>query len=151
MIRREWTLLIDKFANGDRPSWLKIVDGLYPNEYGMLYTHFDIAIAPLQNTKFNHHKSPLKIAEAGAYSMPIVVSAVDPYGLHWENDGMIMVPNDTNAWINKLTELIENPMAIGIIGKKNRQYCESIFNLDIVNQKRLSFYEQCISNTQDHH
>jgi glycosyltransferase involved in cell wall biosynthesis len=148
---REWSLLIDKFANGSRPSWLKIIDGLNPNEYGMLYTHFDIAIAPLQNTRFNHHKSPLKIAEAAAYNMPILVSAVNPYGLHYDNDGMIMVRNSTEDWIKRLTELIENPMLIDVMGKKNRQYCESMFNLNVVNQNRLSFYERCILNTQDRH
>lgn len=151
IVKREWSLLIDMFANGERPDWLKIVEGLNPNEYGRLYTHFDIAIAPLQNTKFNHNKSPLKIAEAGAYGLPLLVSAVDPYGLHWENNGMIMVKNSPESWIEKISGLIENPKFMKTMGKINKQYCQSTFNLESVNEKRLNFYEQCILNTQDHH
>jgi len=144
-------MIIDYFADKGRPSWLKILEGVNANEYGTLYRHFDIAIAPLQNTKFNHHKSPLKIAEAGAYRLPIVVSAVDPYGLHWDNDGMFMVRNSFEGWYNRLEELIVKPKIREQVGELNKAYCENVFNLDVENERRLKFYEKCISNIQDHH
>lgn len=148
-VAREWSQIIDYFASGNRPSWLKIMQGVNPNEYGIFYSQFDVAIAPLQNTKFNNNKSPLKIAEAGAYGLPILVSAVDPYCLHWDNEGMIMVRNTFEDWVDKLSLIIDNKRLRKVMGEINSDYCENVFDLNTENKNRLKLYEQCISSIRD--
>lgn len=40
---------------------------------------FDVGLAPLQNTLFNHFKSDLKLLEYSSFGLPWVASAVEPY------------------------------------------------------------------------
>lgn len=47
--------------------------------YMSLYDHGEVSLAPLVDNKFNACKSNLKILEAGAKGMPIIVSNVGPY------------------------------------------------------------------------
>ena len=69
---KEWQRLADKFR-GD------YIEGLDVENYGLLYEHFDIAIAPLGRDLFNQCKSNLKILEAGMKGLPIFVENVHPY------------------------------------------------------------------------
>ena len=51
-------------------------DGMPSDKYSELYDHYDVFIAPLADTKFNKHKSELKMIEAGFKHKPIIVSDV---------------------------------------------------------------------------
>lgn len=78
------------------------------DEYGEMYSHFDIAIAPLAQTMMNIYKSNLKILEAGAYHLPIVCSNIRTFAetiTHGE-DGFIV--KDKKNWVKYLKMLIED-------------------------------------------
>ena len=68
----EWERLSDQI----RATYVKGMDVF---NYAQLYDQFDIAIAPLTDTKFNTYKSNLKILEAGAKGKPIYVQNLHPY------------------------------------------------------------------------
>ena len=118
----------------------KIVEGTTVFEYGEVYKHFDIVVAPLQNTKFNNCKSELKILEASAYKKPIICSAVLPYLYHTANDGVLFLPR--NQWRSGIQKLIDAGHGVRqSMGQSNYEYCNKHHNLALHNLTRLSVYQ----------
>lgn len=69
---------------------------------------WDIAVAPLLDTRFNRHKSDLKFLEYSALGLPGVYSAVDAYSSVQDGVTGLRVPNDVTAWCDALRELAED-------------------------------------------
>jgi glycosyltransferase involved in cell wall biosynthesis len=118
----------------------KIVEGTSVFEYGEVYKHFDIVLAPLQDTKFNNCKSELKIIEASAYKKPIICSAVYPYIYHKANDGVLLVTQ--NDWRTAIQKLIDAGHSVReSMGLANYDYCQKHHNLELHNLTRLALYK----------
>jgi glycosyltransferase involved in cell wall biosynthesis len=118
----------------------KIVEGTTVFEYGEVYRHFDIVVAPLQDTKFNNCKSELKIIEASAYKKPIICSAVYPYLFHEANDGVLFVHR--NGWRTAIQKLIDAGHSVRqSMGQSNYDYCQKHHNLSLHNHTRLALYK----------
>jgi glycosyltransferase involved in cell wall biosynthesis len=118
----------------------KIVEGTTVFEYGEVYKHFDIVVAPLQDTKFNNCKSELKILEASAYKKPIICSAVLPYLYHTANDGVLFLPR--NQWRSGIQKLIDAGHGVRqSMGQSNYEYCKKHHNLELHNLTRLQLYK----------
>ena len=118
----------------------KIVEGTSVFEYGEVYKHFDIVIAPLQDNKFNQCKSELKIVEASAYKKPIICSAVYPYLYHQANDGVLLVTQ--NDWRTAIQKLIDAGHSVRqSMGLSNYDYCQKHHNLELHNLTRLQLYK----------
>lgn len=84
----------------------------YPNFVRWLQerVHWDIGIIPLAASPFNESKSYLKFLEYAALDMAIVVSESITYSAvarHGENASVVSASPD--AWVQALSELIENP------------------------------------------
>lgn len=88
LTKEAWNDTVPVIAGfNEHPEWLKLannfkadyVNALPVTEYGLLYDQFDIAIAPLEDNKFNRCKSNLKIIEAGMKGLPIFVQNIHPY------------------------------------------------------------------------
>ncbi len=118
----------------------KIVEGTTVFEYGEVYKHFDIVLAPLQDNKFNNCKSELKILEASAYKKPIICSAVLPYLYHTANDGVLFLPR--NQWRSGIQKLIDAGHGVRqSMGQSNYDYCNKHHNLALHNLTRMSVYQ----------
>ena len=118
----------------------KIVEGTSVFEYGEVYRHFDIVIAPLQDTKFNNCKSELKIIEASAYKKPIICSAVFPYRYHQANNGVLLVTQ--NDWRTAIQKLVDAGHSVRqSMGLSNYDYCQKHHNLELHNLTRLQLYK----------
>ena len=118
----------------------KIVEGTTVFEYGEVYKHFDIVLAPLQDTKFNNCKSELKIVEASAYKKPIICSDVFPYLYHQSNDGVLFA--ERNEWKLAIQKLIDAGHSVRqSMGLSNYEYCQKHHNLELHNLTRLALYK----------
>ena len=118
----------------------KIVEGTKVFEYGEVYKHFDIVLAPLQDTKFNNCKSELKIVEASAYKKPINCSDVYPYIYHTANDGVLFA--ERNEWKLAIQKLIDAGHSVRqSMGLSNYEYCQKHHNLELHNLTRLQLYK----------
>jgi glycosyltransferase involved in cell wall biosynthesis len=118
----------------------KIVEGTTVFEYGEVYRHFDIVLAPLQDNKFNNCKSELKIVEASAYKKPIICSAVYPYLYHQANDGVLFVQH--NEWKTAIQKLVDAGRSVReSMGVSNYDYCQKHHNLELHNLTRLALYK----------
>ncbi|RUQ98024.1 glycosyltransferase [Labedella endophytica] len=69
---------------------------------------WDIGIAPLADTEFNHAKSDLKFLEYTSLGLPTVASAIGPYA-GTDRHGAVLVDNDPDAWFAALGELADYP------------------------------------------
>jgi glycosyltransferase involved in cell wall biosynthesis len=126
----------DSICSMFKGDWFHIVRGTNANAYGEVYKHFDLVVAPLQTTKFNSCKSELKILEASAYDLPIVVSACEPYTNHIDNAGVIFAKND--EWYESITQAMQNTTHLGY---SNIYYCKKFHDISMWNKKRISFYQ----------
>lgn len=119
----------------ERPEWFVTRTGTSPIKYGEMYSEIDICLAPLTNDKFNRYKSELKIVEAAAYNLPILVSSVEPYTNHKSNMGVFQVHN--NDWVTPLEKLIKSKKWEKV-GEINRAYCDEHHNLKAENAIRMA-------------
>jgi glycosyltransferase involved in cell wall biosynthesis len=111
----------------------------------------DISLIPLQDTVFNRCKSAIKFIEQSALSVPSVVSLVSPYQELIEGDNGVFVENSTDAWIEGISTLIEDPLLRIKIGDNARRYVEQHYDINtqyprwvtayqgLVNRRRPSF------------
>ena len=81
-------------------------------EFARLIQDFDadIAFAPLQDTAFNHNKSPLKYFEYTALGLPSLYSNIPPYKIVVEDGKTGLLASSSEEWLDKLTRLVESPV-----------------------------------------
>ena len=119
----------------------ELIEALPVNQYYYAYSKCDIALIPLEKTRFNSFKSNLKILEAANVGANVVVSNVDPYkdvpGVEYVNE-----PED---WKNNIVKLIANPEYAASQIELLKSYCEKHFNFYEINKQRLNLFKDVTS------
>jgi hypothetical protein len=101
------------------------------------YTDADICIAPLVPSRFNSMKSNLKVLEAAAKRLPIIVSDVHPYS---DCPYAIKVLSQRD-WYKRIRSLVKDESFRNYFGIANYEWCIEHHHLDKVNVKRKQIYE----------
>jgi hypothetical protein len=123
----------------EHPEWIKLanrfkadyINALPVTEYGLLYDQFDIAIAPLEDNKFNRCKSNLKIIEAGMKGLPIFVENIHPYTD--DHKGIFKV----DSWYDAISTASNlDTDRIKELGYELRSYVLDNYDLNKVNELR---------------
>jgi glycosyltransferase involved in cell wall biosynthesis len=134
-------------ALGD-PVWDRIAS-MFPNaeyypplevkEYASTMDSFDVFMIPLADNAFNRNKSELKMLEAAALGIPVIVSNVYPYkNLAKGGENCLLANNTPESWASAI-DLMANSyelraeLAENLIKDVNKAY-----NLDVENEKRLN-------------
>lgn len=105
--------------------------------YGLNYSLFDVALAPLRDTEFNTKKSELKVIEAGFHKKALIVSDVKPYSDICNSKNSILVKPD--GWTKAVKRLIESPALVEDLG--NQLYLDvQKFHVSEVSKKRMAVY-----------
>lgn len=140
--------MLYRINDGNKTMKIKCMNGMNPDHYGKMLSKLDILVAPLEDIKYNHCKSDIKIQEAAAYGLPIICSNVMPYSDHRINSGVMLVENTTAAWTDALVRMVsltkEQRMASG---EENRMFCSELYDIEAINQKRLAFYKSCMNSS----
>lgn len=122
-----------------------INQALPTDQYGVMYSHMDMAIAPLQMNEFNDSKSEIKVAEAGRYSVPLIASNVGCYD-ETIMDGKtgFLIPHDApkTEWIRILSQVIKDRDLRLEMGANLNKVTEAYFNLNRVVHHRLTLYKK---------
>jgi glycosyltransferase involved in cell wall biosynthesis len=98
----------------DRRTYIQPLSYL---DYPLTFSQFDIAISPLEDTKFTRAKSDIKLLDAACCGVPWVASPVLPY-LQEAKGGMFAATVD--EWYSCLSYLIDDTAeraAMGRVGK----------------------------------
>ena len=112
------------------------MESLPVTEYGLLYDQFDIAIAPLEDNRFNRCKSNLKIIEAGMKGLPIFVQNIHPY--IDDTKGVYKVANWKDA-INQAQQMVGERIMED--AQSLREYVLGNYDLNKVNELRTDRLE----------
>ena len=105
-------------------------------EYMNFYNNADVSFAPLVHTKFNSMKSNLKVLEAGAKKIPIIVSNVPPYD---SCPYAIKITKQTE-WYPTIKKLANDSIYRKELGEANYEWCKENFDLEKINELRLQVY-----------
>lgn len=87
------------------------------------HVRWDIAVAPLADTKFNRFKSDIKFLDYAAAGFPGVYSRCEAYASTVEDHLTgLLVDNDPQSWVAALVELVENDRLRRSIAENARAY-----------------------------
>lgn len=118
----------------------KLVPGQHVTKYYQAYAEADICLVPLVNSRFNRHKSNLKVLEAANLGLPVIASNVHPY------IGMpLLFCKHSGDWVKHITRLVKNRGARRDTGHKLKEYCDLNFNFDKINEERRQILEHVAS------
>lgn len=79
---------------------------LEADDYLRALSAWDINIAPLEKTAFNHAKSNIKFIEAAAFRIPSVCSATEPFSAVIAHGRNGMLARSSDEWERALTQLV---------------------------------------------
>jgi len=101
------------------------------------------ALVPLVSNQFNRCKSPLKIAEAGHFSKPVIVSDTPPYNGVVKHGINGLVAKDTE-WGKMMQLYRNNPRMMEDHRHKLNEDCAKWFNLAKENEKRWNLLQKLL-------
>lgn len=106
---------VEVHVAGALPQWfhrihprLRFLQPVRIEQYPQLIAGFDIALAPLADSRFNRAKSDLKAVEYGMLGLPVVASKMPSYSRfirHGENG---FLAGTTKDWLQRISALIED-------------------------------------------
>lgn len=120
-----------------------LIEGLPVHEYYYMYSKCDVALVPLTETKFNSHKSNLKILEAANIGANVIVSNVHPYkDIPYVN--YVETPADWGKWVRWI---LDNPDEAKEQALQLQQYCSERFSFTEINKTRKRLFDSLCTPT----
>jgi glycosyltransferase involved in cell wall biosynthesis len=114
----------------------KLIPATKVTEYYAAYAHADICLVPLINSKFNRHKSNLKILEAANLGLPVIASEVHPY-----LDMPVFYAKHANDWVKYIKRLVESRKRQKEAGQQLAEYCAEHYPFEKINNARRQILE----------
>lgn len=111
------------------------------SEYYKTYAKcgFDIAIAPLNDTRYNRGKSNLRLIEAGAFKIPVVASPNGPY-----KKFPCLYAQTQEEWYKSLEALVLSENLRKRYADKAYQEVKNKYNVEVNSPKLLEAFERVI-------
>lgn len=130
-----WYRMASQFTAGFKTQY-KLIVGEGVLDYYKFYKEADICLAPLVRSRFNSHKSNLKILEAANLRLPVVASMVDPY-----LDMPVAYCQKGRDWVRHITDLVKSSRKRKEAGEELAVFCEEHYNFCNINRKRKEIFE----------
>ena len=136
-----WDKIASYYTNNKKHNF-KILRGTLPMHYMGMYSEADICLIPLENSSWHSAKSNLKILEAAAKKIPVIVSHVEPYSL--DTDAPVLWVKKQSDWIKHINFLINNKSAREDYGEKIYQWAKEKYNISDINKRRRDAFASLI-------
>jgi glycosyltransferase involved in cell wall biosynthesis len=114
----------------------KLIEAAPITSYYEAYKHADICLIPLLNSRFNRHKSNLKVLEAANLGLPVIASAVHPY-----LDMPLNYCRKGSDWVGHIKRLVQWPRRQKEEGQRLREYVNEHYNFNKINNMRKEVLE----------
>lgn len=131
----EWHNMVMDYTAQTKHQY-KLIPYAKITDYYAAYAQADICLVPLLNSKFNRHKSNLKILEAANLGLPVIVSQVHPY-----LDMPVLYCKHSGDWIKHITRLVSSRKRQKEAGQELAEYCAEHFNFNKINNQRKEILE----------
>lgn len=105
-------------------------------DYYKAYAQADICLIPLINSRFNRHKSNLKILEAANLGLPCIVSEVHPY-----LDLPVLYCRSSSDWIKHIKRLVGSRKRQKEAGQELAEFVQQHYNFNRINNMRKQVLE----------
>lgn len=129
-----WDKQFELFKIGTR---LRKIEAKPTYEYMSVYEGMGICLIPLENNKFNTHKSNLKMLEAGWAEKPVIVSGIHPYNTLAKDKVNCLTAYTPKAWDNAIRTLLSNPNQANDIRHRLNEDIKAAYTIDKVNNVRI--------------
>lgn len=105
----------------------------------------DIMLIPRYDNYFNRCKSNLKFLEASMCKMATVAQSFpdgnSPYEVDKEDTENIILASNSQDWIDKVIDLLDNPKKIGILKEKSHNYVLNKYDINKCGHRWKSAYK----------
>jgi len=136
-----WQRMFSSFTVGGKLPYMKL-HGTGPTNYMQMYENADIMVIPLEDSDWHACKSNLKILEAAAKHIPVIVSNVAPY--NQDKDAPVLWVNSQKDWFTHLNYLINDKQAREDMGNKLYEWAKAKYSIENINiSRRAAFASLC--------
>ena len=136
-----WDKIHSMFTNGGKLANRKLASEL-PSNYMEHFKHADIMVVPLQESPWHASKSNLKLLEAAAKRVAVVVSDVEPYNL--DKDAPVLWVKNQADWFKHLSYLVNNPDERIKMGNDLFEWAKNKYNHERINEARRSAFADLV-------
>ena len=136
-----WDKIHSMFTNGGKLANRKLASEL-PSNYMEHFKHADIMVVPLQESPWHASKSNLKLLEAAAKRLAVVVSDVEPYNL--DKDAPVLWVKSQSDWFKHISYLVNNPTERIKMGNDLYEWAKTKYNHERINETRRQAFADLI-------
>lgn len=131
----EWHNMVMDYTAGLKHQY-KLIPYAPITSYYAAYAQADICLIPLLNSKFNRHKSNLKILEAANLGLPVIASQVHPY-----LDLPVFYAKHAGDWMKYIKRMAESRKRQKEAGQQLAEFCNEHYNFNKINNERKQILE----------
>lgn len=103
----------------------------------------DIGLAPLPNNRFTKGKCSFKVLEYASAGLPVVASPIGTNSDYIHDNATGFLVTDTQGWIDRIVQLIEDGELRKKMGQKGRAHAEK-FDVSVIGKQLAELIIKCL-------
>ena len=107
----------------------------------------DIGLAPLPDNRFTRGKCGFKILQYETARLPVIASPVGTNSDYVRGSVTGLFAKSTQEWIEKISQLIENPRLRKKMGEEGLAYAKN-FDVSVIGEQLIKLIKACLENAQ---
>jgi len=106
----------------------------------------DIGLTPLPDNRFTQGKCSFKVLEYASAGLPVIASPVGTNSVHLRDKITGFLVTDAQEWLDRITQLIDNPQLRKQMGQQGRVHAEQ-FDVSVIGQQLTELIRHCLQNS----
>jgi len=105
----------------------------------------DIGLAPLPDNRFTRGKCGFKILQYACAGLPVIASPVGTNSDYVHDNVTGFLATDTRQWVDRITQLIENPQLREKMGQEGRAFVQK-FDVSVIGKQLAGLVTKCLQD-----